>query len=106
MPWKKGDIPLCLYYPLSLILNGLASLASILILCLFAAFFIFLWQIREAEIDICRLGKVIIGFVYLPVLLSYLILLRQLPKGVAWVFLTLFIAFFWRFFLLFTWDEL
>ena len=84
--------------PFSLVLDSLASLASVLTFCLFAAFLIFLWQIREAEIDISRLGKVIIGFMYLPVLLSYFILLRQLPKGVAWVFLTLFIAFFGDFF--------
>ena len=69
----------------------LISLALQLIV--FLSFIFFLLTIREGEIHLERLGKMVLGVFYLPFSLSFLVCLRTLPQGIKWVFLVLVIIF-------------
>ena len=65
-----------------------------LLLPLLAAVFmllalLFLWRLPPIEDFSRRFGWLCLGLLYLPLLLGHLILLRQLPEGREWIFLTL-----------------
>lgn len=54
---------------------------------------LFIFQIKAEAIDCSSMGKVVLGFMYMPLLLSSFILMRQTSHGVKWVIFTLTLAF-------------
>jgi phosphatidate cytidylyltransferase len=56
-------------------------------------FILFLWSVKESTFDILSVAKVIFGMMYIPFLMSHLILLRMLEKGIIWVLFVLVLAF-------------
>lgn len=52
----------------------------------------FLFRFQDLEKVIFHLGLILTAFLYLPLLLSSLVLLRQLPHGREWIFLVLLIV--------------
>lgn len=68
--------------------DGSAITFCVLLACIF-----FLLQIKDQTIDVLPLGKVVLGFTYMPLLMASFILLRRLPGGVNWVLFTLVLAF-------------
>jgi phosphatidate cytidylyltransferase len=52
-----------------------------------------LFRIRKQGLDMSHAGQVILGIVYIPFLMSHLILIRQTPSGVLWIFFVLVMAF-------------
>jgi phosphatidate cytidylyltransferase len=52
-----------------------------------------LLQIRQEGLDMSRVGKVILGVMYVPLLMSHFILIRQEPEGIRWIFFILVLAF-------------
>lgn len=75
-------VPLFLYGKIALLLP-LLTVAMVI----FSLLFMFrLPTITEVH---HRLGWIILGLVYLPLLLGHLMLLRQLPDGQQWIFMTL-----------------
>ena len=52
---------------------------------------LFLFRLPEISVVHHRLGWLIMGFVYLPLLLGHMLLLRLLPYGQRWIFMTLII---------------
>ncbi len=52
-----------------------------------------LLRIRQEGLDISRVGKVILGVMYVPLLMSHFILIRQEPEGIRWIFFILVLAF-------------
>ncbi|WP_321390455.1 phosphatidate cytidylyltransferase [uncultured Desulfuromusa sp.] len=50
---------------------------------------LFLFRLSEITVVHYRLGWITLGLVYLPFLLSHLMLLRLLPDGRQWIFMTL-----------------
>ena len=92
--WEKGEMFFFSFViPLTVFLSDFILITAVITCCLLICFLIFLFQIRGTEIDISKMGKVILGFMYMPLLMSYFILLRLLPEGVLWVFFTLTVAF-------------
>lgn len=71
--------------------NPLVSLMAltflVLTFCLIALFR--LKEIRQAAGDA---GLVLMGFLYVPLLLSHLVMIRMLPNGVSWLFLIMVIV--------------
>jgi len=59
----------------------------VLVFCLIALF-----RLQEISRSAGDAALVLMGFLYLPLLLSHLILLRMLPHGVAWLFLMMVIV--------------
>jgi len=81
-----------------LILTAVASgdrtlLIAILSFAVMAILMLNLLRIGEEGLDMIRLGKVILGVMYIPLLMSHFILVRQAPAGVQWIFFILVLAF-------------
>ncbi|MEA2013842.1 MAG: phosphatidate cytidylyltransferase, partial [Thermodesulfobacteriota bacterium] len=56
-------------------------------------FLIFLFRVTDGLTELDSLVRVVFGFMYIPLLLSYIILLRGLDNGIAWVFFVIIAAF-------------
>lgn len=92
--WERGEVFVFAgVVAFSLYLSDNITITSVLTFCMLLSFIIFLLQIKDQAIDISKVGKVVLGFMYMPVLMSSFIFLRHLPKGVNWVFFTLVLAF-------------
>jgi phosphatidate cytidylyltransferase len=50
------------------------------------SFLFFLFHRRSGDVDIAYLGKAVLGFIGVPVLLSHLIMIRNLSGGIFWLF--------------------
>jgi phosphatidate cytidylyltransferase len=92
--WEKSEI----YFfagviTISTHISDRIMITSVLTCCLLLSFTVFLYKIRDQAIDMSRMGKVVLGFMYMPFLMSSFILLRHLPNGVRWVFFVLVLAF-------------
>jgi phosphatidate cytidylyltransferase len=57
------------------------------------AFMLYLPRIREDRFDILPVQKLVFGILYVPFLAAHLILVRQAPDGVLWIFFILVMAF-------------
>jgi phosphatidate cytidylyltransferase len=92
--WEKGEVFFfAAVIAISTYISGNAIITSLLTFCLLLSFIVFLSQITDQAIDMSRVGKVVLGFMYMPLLMSSFILLRHLPQGVSWIFFTLVLAF-------------
>ncbi len=68
-------------------------MTSVLTFSLLTSFLIFLLRVKDKNVDLRGMEKVVLGFLYLPFLMSFFILLRNLSNGVQWVLFTMVIAF-------------
>lgn len=68
-------------------------LVAILSFAVMAILMLNLLRIREEGLDMIRVGKVILGVMYVPLLMSHFILIRQEPAGIRWIFFILVLAF-------------
>lgn len=78
---------------LSAYLGNFPLIASVITFSILISFLLFLFRIKGQDFDIFNLGKVVLGFMYIPLMMSYFILLRRLTEGVLWIFFVLVIAF-------------
>ena len=79
--------------PLAAALAGQGAILPVAVLSSLAAFILYLISTREGALDLNPLGRYVLGYVYLPVMLSHLILLRSGTKGVIWIFFVIVLAF-------------
>lgn len=70
-----------------------ALLVAVLSFAVMAILMINLLRIREVGLDMIRVGKVILGVMYVPLLMSHFILIRQESAGIRWIFFILVLAF-------------
>ncbi len=92
--WEKGELYIfAAALAFSAYLGDFSIMTLVMIFCLLLSAFVFLLQVRLQEMDMARMGKVVLGFMYIPLLMSAFIMLRQAPQGVKWVILTLILAF-------------
>ncbi|SEA07632.1 phosphatidate cytidylyltransferase [Desulfuromusa kysingii] len=75
-------IPMLLYGNIALLLP--LYTATMILLAI-----LFLFRLPELTVVHYRLGWIVLGLVYLPFLFSHLMLLRLLPEGRQWIFMTL-----------------
>ena len=68
-------------------------LVAVLSFAVMAILMLNLLRIREEGLDMIRVGKVILGVMYVPLLMSHFILIRQEPAGILWIFFILVLAF-------------
>jgi phosphatidate cytidylyltransferase len=68
-------------------------LVAVLSFAVMAILMLNLLRIREEGLDMIRVGKVILGVMYVPLLMSHFILIRQESEGIRWVFFILVLAF-------------
>jgi phosphatidate cytidylyltransferase len=79
--------------PLAAALAGQGAILAVAVLSSLMVFILYLFSMKEGELDLNPLGRYILGYVYLPVMLSHLILLRSGEKGVLWIFFVIVLAF-------------
>jgi len=68
-------------------------LAAILSFAVMVILILNLLRIDEEGLDMVRVGKVMVGIMYIPLLMSHFILIRQTSSGVLWIFFILVLAF-------------
>ncbi|MBE0596525.1 MAG: phosphatidate cytidylyltransferase [Desulfuromonadales bacterium] len=74
--------------PFLVVADEAVKMAALTLLFIFLAIF-FLLRFRDLQTVVQRLGMITLGIFYLPLLLSYLPLLRELPAGREWIFTVL-----------------
>lgn len=52
-----------------------------------------LLTIKKEGLDTGRIGKVVLGVMYVPLLMSHFLMIRQSPSGIRWIFFILVLAF-------------
>jgi phosphatidate cytidylyltransferase len=70
-----------------------ALLVAVLAFAVMVILMLNLLRIRQEGLDMSRVGKVILGVMYVPLLMSHFILIRQEPEGIRWIFFILVLAF-------------
>jgi phosphatidate cytidylyltransferase len=92
--WEKAEtIVVALLILIAAAVEDRALLTTVLSFAVIVILMLNLLRIDEAGLDMIRVGKVIVGIMYIPLLMSHFILMRQTPAGVHWIFFILVIAF-------------
>jgi len=93
-PWEKLEgMVIGFLIPVIVFLGNFQSLLALLSFSVLLVFFTYLLRIRKEYFDILPVGKMVLGFMYIPFMMSYFILIRRLDQGVLWVFFLLLLAF-------------
>jgi phosphatidate cytidylyltransferase len=93
-PWEKAQgLLIGLLIPLTFYLGNMQLLLALLSFSVLLVFFMYLLRIKEDHFDILPVGKMILGFMYVPLMMSYFILIRRLDQGVLWILFLLVLAF-------------
>ncbi|MBN1382725.1 MAG: phosphatidate cytidylyltransferase [Deltaproteobacteria bacterium] len=66
---------------------------AVLTFAFLIVFALYLLRVREHGLDITPAGKVVFGFLYIPLLMTHFILIRRFDDGILWVFFVLVLAF-------------
>ncbi|MCX5835373.1 MAG: phosphatidate cytidylyltransferase [Deltaproteobacteria bacterium] len=92
--WEKWiGMVLALFIPTAVFTGNTRLILAVVALSVLSAFIIFLSQIKDPSFNINPLGKLVLGLMYVPFMLSHFILIRQAENGVLWVFFILVLAF-------------
>lgn len=71
--------------PLSAYLGGVQLMLTVVAFSFITVFLLFLMRMRIGPVDFAALAKVVFGFMYIPLLMSYIIPLRCSEGGTAWI---------------------
>ncbi|MEA1935640.1 MAG: phosphatidate cytidylyltransferase [Thermodesulfobacteriota bacterium] len=92
--WEKGEgLAIGILIPLAAYFGDVHLELAVITFSLIITFLLFLLRFRGDSINIASLGKVVFGFMYIPLMMSYLILIRGLEEGILWIFFILVLAF-------------
>jgi phosphatidate cytidylyltransferase len=92
--WEKAEtLVVALLILIAAATGDRALLTTILSFAVIVILMLNLLRIDEDGPDMIRVGKVIVGIMYIPLLMSHFILIRQTSAGVLWIFFILVIAF-------------
>lgn len=70
-----------------------SMLFSLLVFSIMVVLMLNLLRIRKQGLDMAPAGRALLGILYVPVLMSHFILIRQTQSGILWVFFILVLAF-------------
>ena len=90
---KVAVLAASLLIPAACATGDLRYALLVVTLSVVSAFFFFLLSIKGKSYDLVPLSKVIFGIVYIPLMLSYFILMRRAANGILWVSFVLVLAF-------------
>ena len=92
--WEKTEgLVLAFLIPLSAYMGGLQLMFATVTFSFIMVFLLFLLRAKDGLADLASLARVVFGFMYIPLLISYIILLRCSENGIAWVFFVIVAAF-------------
>lgn len=79
--------------PLAAAFAGPAALLAVSVVSTVVVFILYLFGVRDGELDLDPLARYALGYLYLPLMLSHFILLRGGDRGVHWIFFVIVLAF-------------
>lgn len=87
LPWLTFHIAIGLLFPLGAALGNAAGLHAALAASIFCGLFRLLAFPSLSREDLFRLSLLVLGWIYVPYLLSFALLIGRLEDGRAWIFL-------------------
>lgn len=91
---EKGEtIVLGLMIPVAAFIGNIQFMTAIVTFAVIIVFLMFLFNSREQLFEVSELTKVVFGLLYIPFMLSYIILTRHFENGVQWIFFIIILAF-------------
>ena len=92
--WEKSEgLVIGILIPLAAFFGNIQLMFATVTFAVIAVFLLFLFRLKDHMFDITVLTKVVFGFLYIPVMVSYFILARQFEDGIQWVFFIIILAF-------------
>ncbi len=92
--WEKWEgLIIALLIPLAVFSGDSRIVLAVTAFSVICVFILFLLRINNSAFDISSVSRLVLGFMYIPFMLSHFILLRQSEDGTTWVFLILMLAF-------------
>jgi phosphatidate cytidylyltransferase len=92
--WEKAEgIIIAFFIFLSFYAGDIRLINAVVVFSVISIFILFLLRIKDTPIDINALGKVVLGFLYVPFMLSHFIFIRRTDDGMIWVFFIIVLAF-------------
>jgi len=92
--WEKTEgLVIALLIPLSAYLGDVQLMFATVTFSFIIVFLLFLLRMKAGLTDFPALAKVVFGFMYIPLLVSYIILLRCSEDGTTWTFFVICAAF-------------
>jgi phosphatidate cytidylyltransferase len=82
-----------LLIPLTVYIGDTQLLLALLSFSVLLVFFTYLIRIKEEHFNILPIGKMVLGFMYVPLMMSYFIMIRRFDQGMLWIFFLLVLAF-------------
>lgn len=90
---KNVVVIAALLFPLAAYWGNRELLLALAAFSVMAVFMLNLLRIRKNGLDMNVPARAVLGIIYIPLLISHLILIRALPSGYLWVFYVLVVAF-------------
>jgi phosphatidate cytidylyltransferase len=90
---KSEGLIAAILFPLAAYLGNSHFLLSMITLFVLAFFLIFPVKVKKQTFDVTSVMKVVFGFLYIPLMMSYFILIRNMDGGVTWIYFILVLAF-------------
>jgi len=92
--WEKSEgIIVGFLIPLAAFIGTIQLMFATTTFAVIIIFLLFLFRLKDNPSDITDLTKVIFGLMYIPVMISYIILMRNCENGLLWVFFIIVLAF-------------
>jgi phosphatidate cytidylyltransferase len=92
--WEKREgMIIAFLIPCSVFTGDVRLILAVLSFSVLGVFILFLMRIKDQSFEINPLGKVVLGFLYIPFMLSHFIMIRQAENGILWVFFIIVLAF-------------
>ena len=92
--WEKTEgLVIAFLMPMAAYFGGVQLMFATVTFSFIIVFLLFLMRMKNGPADLAALARVVFGFMYIPFLLSYIILLRCADNGIAWVFFVIAAAF-------------
>jgi phosphatidate cytidylyltransferase len=91
--WEKCEVlALSFLIPTAVYLGDTRLELAIITFSAIFVFLVFLFRLRNDPFDSSGPGKVVFGFIYIPLMMSYLIPIRGSEDGMLWIFFILILA--------------
>jgi phosphatidate cytidylyltransferase len=90
---KMQALIIAMLIPLAAFSGDLRIVLAVIAFSMLAVFSLSLLRMNEHSVDTVSVSKLVLGFIYIPFMLSHLILLRHSNDGMMWIFFILVLAF-------------
>jgi len=90
---KLQGLIIAVLIPLAVSSGDLRIVLAVIALSMIGVFSLSLVGINGHSIDVVSVSKLVLGFVYIPFMLSHFILMRHTDDGMVWIFFILILAF-------------